>query len=419
MNQQQRMSTWLTFFCVLALFSCSLFIDKFVNSCFYLILLISLFRLVADRQAARDCWALCKQHWLVCSAMTAPLLAVLIHQLLRGEFMVRLYDLPARLAVFGLIFGLLTHLSANQIRQVKWGFIIGTVLYTVLLYIDTQGGQVRVGNVNSFSIIFSSELAFLMGMFSILSIHWTQRRSGLILAAQILAGLCGLYGVYLSQTRGAWLAIPLFVIISISTLMHTGQARTKLLIYTGIVATLLLMFAGTNVVQERIEEARHDITEFTGKDNLDTSVGVRLQLWHASWTMFTEHPLLGVGKENFSGELQQLRNQGRITEAAAVQYHSHNEVLYSMATMGLVGLIALLLVYMVPITYFGRFMFHPDLQVHSAAAMGLCLSSGYMVFGLVDVMFGWNMCNVFYCVAVALFMAFIVKRNAELQLHLA
>lgn len=415
MNQQQRISTWLTFICVFALFSCSLFVNKFVNSCFYVILLISLSRLVFDRQAARDCWSLCKEHWIVCSAMTAPLVALLIHQVVRGEMMLRLYDLPARLAVFALIFCLLTQLSTNQIRTLKWGFIIGTLLYTIRLYIDTQGGHVRVSNINSFSIIFSSELGFLMGMFSILSIHWTQRRSKLILIGQVIAGLCGLYAVYLSQTRGAWLAIPLFVIISISTLMHTRQARTKMLLYIGIVATLLLMFAGTNIVQERIEEARHDITEFTGKDNLDTSVGVRLQLWNASWTLFKEHPLLGVGKENFSSELHNLQSRGLITEAAAEQYHSHNEALYSMATMGVIGLIALLIVYLVPITYFGRFMFHPDMQIHSAAAMGLCLCSGYMVFGLVDVMFGWNMCNVFYSVAIALFMAFIVNRNADLQ----
>jgi O-antigen ligase len=59
-------------------------------------------------------------------------------------------------------------------------------------------------------------------------------------------------------------------------------------------------------------------------------------------------------------------------------------------------------------------MFHKNAQIHAAAAMGLSLCIGYIIFGLVDVMFGWNMCNVFYTMAIAVFMAFIVNKNKEL-----
>lgn len=415
MNRPQHFSNWLTFLSIFALFSCSLVVNKFVNSCFYVIILLSIARLVLDRQAARRCRDLCRQYWPLCLAMAAPVLALTVRELATGEFMIRLYDLPARLALFTLVFFLIAELPTQHIARLKWGFALGTVLYTIVVYVETRGGIERIPTINSFSIIFSSELGFLMGMFSILSIYWKNARSPVSVVLLALAGVCGLYAVYMTQTRGAWLAIPVFAVIAISTFMHARTGRTLILIYVGILAAMLLVFSGTSLVQDRIDEAQHELIQFTDKDNLDTAVGVRLQLWKASWIVFTEHPLLGIGKENFSAEMQAMHRRGIITDAAAVQFHSHDETLYAMATMGLLGLAALLALYIAPLAYFGRYMFDSDLQVHSAAAMGVCLCTGYMIFGLVDVMFGWNMCNVFYSVAMALFMAFIVNKKNERQ----
>jgi O-antigen ligase len=248
----------------------------------------------------------------------------------------------------------------------------------------------------------------------VLSIGWNDSHKPWKIALQIVAGLCGLYSVYLSQTRGAWIAIPLFIFIAVSTLMHAQRTRIKAAVYIAIIVAIVALFSSTSIVHERVLEGTSDLSAFTDQKNLDTSVGVRLQLWNASWIMFKEHPLLGVGKENFSNELHVLHQRGIVTPMAAEQYHSHNEILYSMATMGVFGLLAILLTYFVPLFYFGKYMFHPDAQIHAAAAMGLSLCTGFIIFGTVDVMFGWNMCNVFYSCSIALFLAFIVTRAKEI-----
>lgn len=76
---------------------------------------------------------------------------------------------------------------------------------------------------------------------------------------------------------------------------------------------------------------------------LDPSSGTtffRLQLWRASWTMFLEHPWLGVGLDNF---LYQYR--GRYMLPAAWQEpdlsHPHNVLLDFGCRLGIAGLVAL------------------------------------------------------------------------------
>jgi O-antigen ligase len=75
---------------------------------------------------------------------------------------------------------------------------------------------------------------------------------------------------------------------------------------------------------------------------LDTSSGttfLRLQLWRSSWTMFREHPWLGVGLDNF---LHQYRS--RYIMPAAWQEpnlsHPHNILLDYGSRLGLCGLLS-------------------------------------------------------------------------------
>lgn len=415
MIKKQNLIHGLIFLIIFAIFSCALVVNKLVNICFYLLLLIALFELLFQRGAANDFWANCRKYWPINWAMCSALIAVLLRQLSQSEFALRLYDLPARLAVFALILWLVLKLPAELIKKLQWGFICGAIFYAIDLYIDTKGGNVRVGNINSFSIIFSSELALLMGVFAILSVGWKTQRSTLFVILHMMAGLFGLFSVYLSQTRGAWIAIPFFIFITVSTLMHAQRIRIKIIVYIAVLLSLIALFSTTNIVQERVLDGKNDLTELAVNKNLDTSIGVRLQLWNASWIMFKEHPIFGVGKEHFSEELHALNQHGIITETAAVQYHSHNEILYGMSTLGIFGLFAILITYLVPVSYFGQYLFHKDIQIRSAAAMGLSLCVGYFIFGLVDVMFGWNMCNVFYCTSTAVLLAFIINKNKELE----
>lgn len=186
--------------------------------------------------------------------------------------------------------------------------------------------------------------------------------------------------------------------------------------WSAVIAVLLAgFFSTTDIVRSRIDQAASDIHLYSEKKNLDTSVGTRFQLWNASLILFKENPWFGVGPHGFSKALANLSDRKILTPEAATYPHSHNEVLYNMAILGVFGLLGILSTYLVPIFYFAREMRHQDRQIKATAAMGLSLCLGYFIFGLVDVMFMWRVCGIFYAMAIALFLAFIIRRKEELQ----
>ncbi|MFX7965150.1 hypothetical protein ABTK73_19940, partial [Acinetobacter baumannii] len=87
-----------------------------------------------------------------------------------------------------------------------------------------------------------------------------------------------------------------------------------------------------------------------------------------------------------------------ITPAAASGfYHSHNDVLFNMSTMGLLGLLAILMTYLAPAVLFWRYLRHEDACLRRYAGGGVMLVMGYVIFGLTDCFF-WGLSYTFYCI---------------------
>jgi O-antigen ligase len=282
------------------------------------------------------------------------------------------------------------------------------------MYIITDGGATRNEYVDFMPIIEFAQLTLLLGFFSLLSIDYSEenpmlRRVGIIV--KTAACCASIYAAYLSQTRGAWISIPILLIIAIVILGRRMHAQKKLMAFAALLALIILTVASTAMVQQRLLQAKEDVTNYSQRENLDTSVGIRLQLWKGSWLLFTEHPLVGVGREQFPEALRELELRGVITNAARIQPHSHNEILYNMATLGAFGLFAILGLYLVPAFYFLREATHPDTEVRATAGMGLILCAGFFILGLTDVMLMWGVSDNFYSMLAAILFAFILQRK--------
>lgn len=351
--------------------------------------------------------------------MAGMLLAILVNQLVLLDFANRTYDYPSRMAFFVVLLWVFLLVPYRLMRHMQWACVLGALLSAVKMYIITEGGVSRA-YVDFMPIIEFAQLAQLLGFFSILSLAYVEenallRRVGV--ALKLLAGGAGLYAAYLSQTRGAWIGIPVFILIAIGILGVRIQHRLQLVISAVLVVVIVVIFASTNLVRSRVLEAQQDLILYSSKQNLDTSLGIRLQLWQGSWLLFTEHPAVGVGRENFPAALGELEKRGVITNGARVQPHSHNELLYNMSTLGTVGLISILCLYLVPAFYFLREARHADKEIRATAGMGLVLCAGFLILGLVDVMFMWGVCDNFYAMFAAIFFAMIISRKQMLAMQ--
>jgi O-antigen ligase len=141
-----------------------------------------------------------------------------------------------------------------------------------------------------------------------------------------LALLPILAALYLTFSRGAWLLGLPAALIGMGA-ARGGKWRWGALAGVLLIGAALLPLAGT----ERLQSL------------LDTSAGtgfVRLKLWQGTWNMIREHPVLGVGPDNF---LYLYRTRYVLPGAweELNLSHPHNIVLDAWTRTGIVGLAAL------------------------------------------------------------------------------
>lgn len=409
-----RYFKWAISALVFAFYSFALIVDRSAGVIYMLLLLLSIGSIATIKISEKKSFIqFIKTYWPLNLAMCGPSIAILINQIGSAHFSLRTYDSSFRLAMFVLIFWIFSFLSIKNIKFIQWAFMSGAILSSIKIYILTDRGTMRYGT-DFIPIIIFGEMALLLGVFSILSIVWNKNPKATIIFIKIIALCAGLYVAYLSQSRGVWLTIPVFLLLGSLVAQKISYLR-KL----GFLIAIVIFFGTVShfngMVKDRLAVAETDLGQYSTGSDLDTSLGIRLQLWQASWLLFIEHPLIGVGLEGFPNALQNLADRKIITPVAAALPHSHNEILFTISRLGIFGLFAILGLYFSPIYYFFRELRHCDNEVRYTAAMGLSLCFGFFTLGLVDVVFLWWEVFPYYSISIALLLTFIIKRKSVLS----
>jgi O-antigen ligase len=404
---------WTSFF---LFFLLSLVVGRVANPSYYLLAVVGIAYAIgaAKKKEMGILHAWLEYRWIYISAF-GMVLAILAHEIAENNIRARSYDVPSHVALLGfLTLGGLS-MSTMQIKRLRWAFLIGPVIATLMLAAATSDGAVRLPAVDFISIIVFSQLTLLLAIFAVFSIVWNDKKNMLATALLGFTGLVGLYSIYISQTRGAWIAVPVFIVLLCIVFLKNTYSVKAISWASVLILVLAGAFSTTSIVHKRVYEAVDDVHQYVTGQNQDTSVGTRFQLWKVSWLMFAENPVFGVGGDNFVDTLKANAAHGLISTKTTTYPHSHNEVLFSMATYGIFGLLGILATYFVPLYYFVRDMRHADREIVAAAAMGTTVCLGYFVFGLVDVMFMWRICDTFYAMSIAFCLSFIIRKKYELR----
>jgi len=379
----------------------------------FLLLLIAAIwsMLAAPAEAMNRLRAMWREYrWLIL-AMAAMPTAMLISALLNPAAPRNVPFAYGRLWLFGLALFALLQLRPKQLESVQWGCVAGALASVVWAYLELRIG--RPDKIGAFAnAIPFGNLSLLMGLFSLISIGWSNRDGWPLILLRVFAGGAGLYASYLSQSRGGWIAIPILLLIAVATLRHVSWKKraTALLVFFALLVTVCV---SSSMVRTRFGQAMEDIHAYqAGQTN--TSVGIRFQLWKAATLMLTRHPLAGVGRGQFEPALKAIHAEGLITQEATAFEHAHNEFLYNGATLGVLAIGALLALYLVPAVYFLRAALCDDRVLRTTGAMGLTLCVGFVLFGLTEVMLIIAQTVVFYSVMVAVFTAHIHRRRQQL-----
>ena len=211
----------------------------------------------------------------------------------------------------------------------------------------------------------------------------------------------GTYGAILTHSRGPMLAfIPALLIVIAVHVRRTGHWRGAL-VFVGVLA--LGVVGATTVldreVVRRFGEVSGEVSTFS-KDNSVGPVRERLAMWQSAMEAFHEHPLAGVGIDQFGAYTRARVAVGEANQAIAKYDHPHNEYLEAAATGGVPSLLIVLLLFALPAVHFIRRLGDRDEWIATLATAGLVVVTMYVLSAMTD--------NVFYRAMPHSFFLFLV-----------
>lgn len=281
---------------------------------------------------------------------------------------------------------LLIKTRPNQ-KWLWYGNICGAFFAGVLgLYEASMHGFPPAYRVYSAShwIIFG-DLSLAMAFMSIASISYFRKKSSWMVLIPIGAFLCGITASVLSGTRGAWIAVPVLA-LSFCWYHWLDLSTIKRFALLGIIILLpiLLFMTPKTGVKQRLNRANKEIHAYIINKNECSSVGARLGMWEVAWKIFLQNPIIGIGPSNYHKDAQKIARADKHAKMVGQYSHPHNEYLNVLATRGLIGFLALILVFLVPAKTFYNSIKSTSKDISSLGLAGIMLIFSYMQFAITE-----------------------------------
>ena len=241
--------------------------------------------------------------------------------------------------LFGLFFVLTNSLDSEiEKRRLIDVWLLGTIIASIWTVIEYFRGIPR-GDLSFFGCMTFGHFALMFLGVSLSLTGLKNYKHTSILSALTL--IVGVFALFLTYTRGAWIGfiagLVLFFIIKRKWFALATSAVTLILI-TSVLFTYFPNSGPGKAVTSLLRPFDKQVPRVAAS-NLK-----RWYKWKASWQMFTEHPLFGVGPQRFQKELPNYLSEEVDAEIFQHRYFGHAHSIYFdyLATMGIAGFLALL-----------------------------------------------------------------------------
>lgn len=330
-------------------------------------------------------------------AMASAVAVILPAQIYHHDLQWKPYDEAMRL-LLAVPICLAVRISSTPVVQVLGlSMPAGAMLAMIVVGGDPNSGTDGRLGTYFLNVIHFGNLALMLGFLSLFSLRLGHERSLVPVTLKLCGLLVGVYLSFRSGTRGGWLVVPVLLLIW-GFMGVRRQAWTNFAVVLGLTGVVAVVgYFMYDVVQQRTLDVQSDLAALASGDK-DTSIGVRLQILQGVAHILRENPLFGTGHAGYKATLSALAQSGVITaEAARLGIAEvHNQILSYAVKYGLPGLISGILIHAVPLVIFLRACKRTTGEARTAAAMGVCLVTGFLVFGLTVEIFNLKHTVAFY-----------------------
>ena len=221
-----------------------------------------------------------------------------------------------------------------------------SIYYVVLILI--WGKRIVEDGINK-----RSGFWILMLIFFLIFIFFSSSKAGILLAAIAIVLLLVYYA---KKKKKIIQAVSIFFLFAVIGAIGINNSNLKI----------------------RFNDAYQEMTkEYNNPVSYVQSTGARIWVWKSTIQVIKDNPILGVGVGDTRNELTKKYKEVGIIDESILKLDSHQQYLQTTATIGIVGLISLLLVF-VSLFYYSKKQSHFIL-------FGFTLT--YLLFGFTESMF--------------------------------
>ncbi|VVD98936.1 O-antigen ligase family protein [Pandoraea anhela] len=387
----------------------SLVVPRGGNTAMFLTVALGAFILLTHRKPGELC-SLLRDHphaRILLITLLLPFFSILLVEALHGNIVANTLDSPLRFLLACVVFLALRRIVDVMPTWTDLAFAVGAICAAIMAWYSTADILAARAESSFLNPIHFGDIAVLLGILSMVSIHWLSHDKPWIVAFKLIGAAAGCYASWASQSRGGWIVLPCLLIVWLLWRNHPVSVKRRLTI-TLIAVVLLASTFASRVVRDRFEMIRSDLVSLSA-GNANTSTGIRLELWKAAGKLIAQRPLLGQGAHGYRDAMPGMAASGELTPEAADlgKGEVHNQVLAYFVDYGLLGLLSILGVYAGPAIFFLRSAQLRRAHVaNRAALMGLMSAVAFAVFGLTVETFNLKVTVAFYATMLALFAAF-------------
>jgi O-antigen ligase len=353
--------------------------------------------------------------WLF-AALAFPVVAIFVSIVIRGDLQwslfkqnIELLNGPGRLFLAAVALLWLNHKKVRFLDAFQVVLAIGIIITlffattqqegvahrytTALLDLCTFGQQiVLLGLIQFFLLIFRPALP-----------RWVM---GLSVVSVLLAAYMGIN----SGGRGGWIVVPPLLVIA-AVLYPGKKAKLLSLIFVAMVAVGAIL-ATNKVFYDRLTSIYTETRAWFDGDATAGGSG-RLTIMAISWELIKDNPIKGYAHKHYLwGPVYQMDpsrylRDGFTYEATEIHRYvlcdtgEHNQYLHELLMSGIFGLLALLLLLVVPLVVFLLRLRGSEGDFYAAAVVGVGFVVAFMVFGLTQGPFSYKVIASFYGFVIA------------------
>ncbi len=297
-------------------------------------------------------------------------------------------------------------------------FIAGAMVLGLDSIVDVWNAPgSRAGGNTGQQVLFAT-IAISLTAVALASFGFSSRFNRLAIIGSSLATGLGFTAVMLSQSRGAWIAVPLILlIVMLFNLQKSGGVKKYIIIPAALIILVSVSYQ-VPFVSKRVDIAVADtmllLTTDRNIKNRKNSVGYRVELWIAAIDIFSNNMVFGIGPGRYKPVMKAYIKDNNGLRRLPNLKHAHNQLLNTLMTKGVIGALVLIFMLGSHLYIFIKYL-NPQhsRDTRMLALAGCLIITSYIILGLTSAPLDRKITIVLYAFSLSILLGKIISLTRD------